>query len=203
MIQYHLIENIWLTASLWAAVYISDYYTTIYSARLYRSGAHEHIVFQGSIELTPVYQKDVDRLRKLSIRFIFFLLLTTSLLIGFWFLSVRFLKINGIFTFFTGSLFLLEAAVHLRHYRNIFLFRQARDSDAIKGTLEYSRRLSLRQSATELFAYAVFFLLLAVGTGSWFFLGGAFGCLATARKHWALSRKFEDQESNLDMRMNK
>ena len=193
MLEKFFIENLWLTAALWAAIYISDYHTTIYAARLYRMGANNHVVFQGSIELTPIYQDDVDKLRKVSRKFFLRLGLTTILIVVAWFFSIQLLKTDALFLFFTGSFFLLEAVVHIRHIRNIFLFRHARDSQDVKGTIEYSRWVILRQSGMELFVFAAFFLLISAITGSWFFLGGTFGCLATGRKHWVMAGKFKQQ----------
>jgi hypothetical protein len=197
MVETFLVENVWLTAALWAAIYISDYYTTIYAARLYRMGANQHVFFQGSIELTPVFQDDVDKLRKLSGKFLLRLALTTTLMIVVWFFSRYELETDAVFLFFSGSFFLLEAVVHIRHIRNIFLFRHARDSQNIKGTIEYSRWVILRQSGMELFVFTIFFLLISVISGSWFFLGGAFGCLATGRKHWFMSKKFKHQTEKI------
>jgi hypothetical protein len=50
----------WTGVALWIILYISDYYLTLYSAR----GFHEigHFQFEGSLELTPQYQKDIDAL---------------------------------------------------------------------------------------------------------------------------------------------
>ncbi len=64
----------WLSTSpapgviLWIILYISDYYLTIYSARGFREIGH--FQFEGSFELTPQYQKDIDTLRPVSRRHI-------------------------------------------------------------------------------------------------------------------------------------
>jgi len=197
MIAKFLIENVWVIAILWAAIYVSDYYTTIYAARLYRMGANRHVLFQGSIELTPVFQDDVDKLRKVSRKFLLRLALTTALLIVVWFLGRLELGTDIVFLFFIGSFFLLEAVVHIRHIRNIFLFRHARGSHNVRGSIEYSRWVILRQSGMELFVFTIFFLLISVISSSWFFLGGAFGCLATGRKHWSLAKKFKQEKGEI------
>ena len=63
--------------SLWPSLislillYISDYSLTVYCARLYQTRAKDKLVLEGSYELTPYYQRDVDSLRHFSPRFIF------------------------------------------------------------------------------------------------------------------------------------
>ena len=53
-------DNIWLALAIWVVSYCADYYLTLYSARLYRAQAQAHFAFEGSLELTPYYQADID-----------------------------------------------------------------------------------------------------------------------------------------------
>jgi hypothetical protein len=62
--------SIWPGLLTWAALYVSDNLLTIKCARMYRAGVSEKFVFEGSYELTPYFQKDVDALRFLSPRFL-------------------------------------------------------------------------------------------------------------------------------------
>ena len=65
----HLFDS-WIPGVvLWALLYISDYACTIASAGAYRAGVSEYIEFEGSFELTPYYQADVNALRHFSRRF--------------------------------------------------------------------------------------------------------------------------------------
>jgi hypothetical protein len=66
MFEHFFEDQWWPGLLLWAAVYSSDYAATILSARLYRAKAKEHLVFEGSYEVTPYFQKDVDSLRWVS-----------------------------------------------------------------------------------------------------------------------------------------
>jgi hypothetical protein len=50
-----MIDSPWFALALWLLSYLADYYLTLYSARLYRQGAHEYVAFEGSLELTPYY----------------------------------------------------------------------------------------------------------------------------------------------------
>jgi hypothetical protein len=63
----------WPGTIAWAVIYISDYVLTITCARLYRRNLASKIVFQGSFELNPIFQRDVDSLKIVSPRFLLFL----------------------------------------------------------------------------------------------------------------------------------
>lgn len=55
-----LLEHAWPGVVLWDLLYISDYALTISCARLY--GQQETIVFDGSYEITPFFQRDINSL---------------------------------------------------------------------------------------------------------------------------------------------
>jgi len=50
-------------------------------------------------------------------------------------------------------------------------------------------------SSLELLAFSGLFGLLFVFTRSWFVMGGAFGCLLSAGKHWLSRRHIESKPS--------
>ncbi len=184
-----LTENIWIALVLWGIVYLCDYLLTIYGARLYRRYAQEHLVFEGSYELNPAFQKDVDALAPLSLRFVTAWIISLAVILFVWGVSFNLLGYPGPFNFLFGALFLLEAPVQIRHIRNIALFRMIRNPGYIHGKIEYSRRLSLRLSAVEIFGFAVLYLFCWLATGSSFFLGGGFGCLIVTLRQWLQARK--------------
>src|SRR4051812_27132713 len=184
----HMLTNPWLALAAWLLCYAADYYLTLYSARLYRQSAQAHITFEGSFELTPYYQRDIDGLRRVSPRFLLALAWSVVLLGLIWYLSGVGGKLPGMFQFFLGGVGLREAAILVRHARNIALFRAVRGGQGLQGQVQYARWLSLRQSATELFSFAALFGLLALVLGSWFLAGGAFACLVTGAQHWRRSR---------------
>jgi len=181
--------DLWPTLALWTAVYVLDYALTIRSARLYRAGANQHLTFGGSLELTPAFQKDVDQLRRASPRFIFFLILSNLLLGGLWMLAVVILPLPGVFALAAGSLILREAPILLRHARNLSLFQSARQPGALTGRLDYARWLVLKNSALELFSFAVFFALVFALARDWFWLGGAIGCAVLGLSHGRMARQ--------------
>lgn len=57
--SHFFLQSLWSTLVLWGVLYISDYALTVTCARLYRGGVNRNIVFEGSFELNPVFQKDM------------------------------------------------------------------------------------------------------------------------------------------------
>jgi len=182
-----LFSSIWPCLAIWVLLYISDYALTIRCARLYRGGVNEKLVLEGSYEITPFFQKDIDSLRRISPRFVAMLFVSSGLLVTVWFLSSQ--SAPELYIFASGSLILLELTVHTRHLRNLSMFRAMSKSDCVKGRIEYSRSLILRMSSGELFVFSGMYLVLFAFTQSWFVLGGAATCLSTAIKHRRLARK--------------
>ena len=180
-------HGLWPGLTAWIILYISDYAFTLTCARLYRSGVSEKIVFEGSYELTPQFQPDIDSLRRISPRFLAMLVVSTLLLATIWFLAMQ--SVPELYAFALGSMILLQLTVHLRHLRNFFMFRAMLSSDCVRGRIEYPRPFILRMSSQELFAFSGFFLLLFIFTSSWFLLGGAASCFSTGMKHRRLAQK--------------
>jgi hypothetical protein len=167
-------------------LYISDYYMTIACARLYR--AQDKIVFEGSYEITPAFQADVNALRSISPRFILLLAATTGCL----FLLRNAAEGTGsrdVYALILGAMCLLEVTVHMRHLHNLFLF--GKGLSALKGRLEYPRGLILRISALDILLFAGLYAVLFMATGSLFILGGTIACTALAINHYQLARKHE------------
>ena len=83
-----LVDNLWPGMVVWSVLYISDYSLTLACARLYRRGVSARIVFEGSFEITPYFQSDIDSLKVVSPRFVAAMLLTWVYLAAVWFLAV-------------------------------------------------------------------------------------------------------------------
>jgi len=183
----------WLSTSpipgmvLWIILYVSDYYLTLYSARGF--GEVGHFRFEGSFELTPQFQKDIDALNLVSKRHIVWLIVSSLLILFIWWFTKRLLFFPWTYLLYLGMFLLLEAAVHLRHLRNISLVREIRKEGGVEGEIRYRKWFSYRISASELYLYSVLFLIIAVLTYSPFFLGGTLACFATGIKHNRLAKK--------------
>ena len=175
------LNSFWAGAALWVFLYISDYTLTLVAARLYHAGAKDKIVLEGSYEINPFYQRDIDSLRTISPRFILALLLTLVLLFSLWWLSVE------MYAFALGAMVLMEMTLHVRHVRNLFLFRAILRTDGVSGRIEYSRPLMLKLSSLEILMFAALFILLFAYSPSWFVLGGVISCLSLSVKHWRLA----------------
>jgi hypothetical protein len=179
-----LFEHAWPGMLVWGLLYVSDYALTIVCARLY--GRQETIVFQGSYEITPFYQRDIDSLRVVSPRFIFMLLLTLAALGFLWILNES-SPAPELWQFVLGALVGVQLAVHMRHLRNLVLFRSINRTELVRGHIEYGRSVILRASSWECFAFSGFFLTLFAFTRSWFILGGAVACFSLGLKHGRLA----------------
>jgi hypothetical protein len=183
------LHNIWVVLILWLLIYSADYYLTLYSAHLYETHLKNYVVFEGSFELTPHLQRDIDTLRRVSPRFLR-ALITSLLLIGWlWFLTLILFDVPAIFDFAIGGLLLREVAILLRHSRNISLALLTRTGTGLSGKIEYRRPLILKLSALELSSFTALFLLIALAWNSSFFLGGSIVCLFTGLQHWRWSHK--------------
>ncbi len=189
MLQSTLAENIALSLFIWAIVYLADYYITIYTARLYRDHVQQYIAFEGSYELTPQFQKDVDKLRPFSPRFLFLLTLSLILIWIVWALSTQFLAGPELFAFLLGALLLRHFAVHMRHFRNLFYYRAIRKHGGLEGRVFGRRWLLLRNSAMELLSFAALYGALYVFLPDEFFLGGVLSCLLTGIQHLVMSNR--------------
>jgi hypothetical protein len=177
----------WPGAVVWSVLYISDYFLTLTCARLYQAGASEKIVFEGSFELTPFFQKDIDSLRKISPRFLILLVLSNCyLLLVWWLVGV---SQNELYQFALGYMILLQLMVHIRHLRNLFLFRAMSRTDGVRGRIEYPRPLLLRMSAFECLTFSGLYFVLFAIVQSYFLLGGTIACLLLAAKHRKIAYK--------------
>jgi len=185
----YLVHNLWLSLILWTALYFSDYILTLVAARMYQEGVNQHLVFEKGYELTPYFQEDIARLRRVSPKFIRALVLTLLALSLLWLIAVRWDFFPAAFEFLIGGLVLVELAVHFRHFVNLLHFRYARKSQGVRGRIEYARWFSLRLSSLQLCEYAALYLLFYILFPRWFFLGGVFTCLATSLRHWIWSVK--------------
>ena len=180
-------NSLWPGLAAWSILYVSDYALTITCARLYQAGVKEKIAFEGSYEITPYYQKDINSLRLISPRFLAMLLLSGSLLSLVWVLNGQ--SHVEFYELVLGAMILVQLTIHVRHLRNLLLFRAINYTDAVRGRIECSRALLLRMSSSECLVFSGLFLMLFAFTYSWFILGGVIGCLSLAEKHRRLAGK--------------
>lgn len=186
----------WPGLTLWVALYVSDYALTIVCARMYR--AQDQVILEGSFEITPAFQADVNALKVVSRRFLLALCVSTAALWLLWQLTLLPPGWPEAYPFALGALILPELVVHVRHLRNWFLFRKALGAGGVRGRLEYPRGIILRMSALEFLAFAGVFCVLYAATTSWFILGGTLACAVTAWRHLRLAQKQADSKATTD-----
>ena len=191
--EYYLLLNPWTGMILWTLIYISDYSLTIASARKYR--ANSHFEFEGSFELTPQFEKDVDALRPISRRHLLMLLLTYGLLIAFWW-SFSMISLPPGYLLILGAFLLMEAGIHMRHFRTFHLLRVVEMNGGLEGKILYRRWLMFSTSAMEFFIYSILFLITSILTNSYFFLGWAISCCSLAINHHGKYRKLYKQKAS-------
>ena len=176
----------WVGPTVWAVLFIFDYALTLVCARLYKAHWSQVFVYEGSFELTPYFQRDIDTLRALSPRFFLILISEFLLLLG---LGVF---VSGeapeLYSSALGAAILLQLAIHSRHLENLVAYRRARLKETT-GRIEMSRRAILEQSGAHLFAFFGLYLVVWAFTWSWFVLGGVISTLLTGVKHWMSARK--------------
>jgi hypothetical protein len=178
------VRNLWACIGLWVLLAVSDYLLTLKGAKMYQQGVKKHFIFSHGYELEPAHQEAIANLRPPGFAFILQLILFGGLLAIAYYTATR-----DFFTFFWGSLILLQIAVLSRQYRNLLLFRFASRSQGIKGQIEYEHWFSLRLSSQDFFSFGLILLFAYLFTGSFFLLGGAASCLVTAARHRQLSIK--------------
>lgn len=176
----------WQGVTLWVILYTSDYYLTLYAARQHKS--IPQLQFEGSFELTPQFQNDIDHLKPISRRHVILLVVFSLIISVLWWLF-DFLDESWGYLVILGMLLSMEIAVHIRHLRNIFLFREIHLRGGVEGVILYRRWFSYRVSSFDFALFGSLFLLTAILTWSWFFAGGAIGCFVIAFKHKDLAGK--------------
>jgi hypothetical protein len=185
--QYWLASNPWYGILLWMVLYISDYYLTIYCARGFREIGH--FQFEGSFELTPHYQKDIDALQPISKLHLLLLLVYSAVILLVWWITRLSPHLVWTYPLYLGMFLLLEVAVHLRHLRNVAIIHEVKKHGGVEGQILYRKWFSYRNSANELYITATLFLFIAALTYSLFFLGGALMCYGNGFKHSRLGKK--------------
>ena len=177
----------WPGIIAWALIYISDFVFTMTCARLYRRSIGSKIVFEGSFELNPIFQRDVDSLRLFSPKFIAMLLATSTVLTLYWYATVA--TMPEFYVFVLGAMLGSELAIHIRHLTNLYLFGSRSTADQVRGRIEYARPLILRMSSVQVLGFAILFAIVFGFTGSLFVAGSATSCFFLALKHWVLARR--------------
>jgi hypothetical protein len=179
-----LFSNSLVVAVLWAAMYIFDYASTLWLGRAYQSTLNRYVIYEGGIELNPVFENEIARRRVLSPRFILALVLYFLIILLSGFTWPIALEITS------GASLLTWAFIDLRHLKNYaFVWFLRRRPDSLQGQHQYSYWLMQRLVSTEAFGFALLYFFLALFTWRVFFAMGALTCLALAIRHYRLANR--------------
>jgi len=173
----------WLGALLWAVLHSLDFYLTLWGARLYRTAGKDHIEFEGSYELNPVWEKTVDRGLVFPPRFAVSIVVVGALFWGFAWLAGR----AGSFgawslALLLGALVFTRVGVIALHAQNIWLYRHIARGGAMEGHVRYSRKTALGISAVRWTGLAALLAAAALVAPSPWLWGGAGGLVLLGAK---------------------
>lgn len=183
--ENYLLNHPWLPTLIWVVLSLGDYYLTIIGARLAKK---QHIIeYEGSYELNPVYQDDIDKLKLYSPRMIksIIIMLPIYLFMGYIPGVPRYL-----FGLLIGATSFADLPIYIRHINNIVTFRSyARVDSGISGNIKLPERRSYYTSYLEFICFSLFTFTAFVLTGSPILLGGSLGMAGMALGNFQLSRK--------------
>lgn len=190
MLEFWLVGSAWGGPLLASLLLVVDYLLTIVGARSYRKHVAPFFAHEGSFELNPYYEKDVDRLRWFSGR-----LVAASAFLALALLAIRWLDRSLetyplAYSFALGIVILRTVPIYVRHFRMLYLARTIRAEKRLEGHVWYPRPFSLRLSAFEFGAFAGIYLLMFLFRFDLVALGGAIGCLAVAVQHLRKARRY-------------
>jgi hypothetical protein len=136
---------------------------------------------EGSYELNPTWQNEVDAGQRFSWRMVGAgLALAAVLLVMRWVVEEGELD-PALFAFASGAVLLIQAPILMAHAQNLQMVRDLADPTALTGSVTFSRWLTIRQAAWHLVRFAVLWLALWAVSQQAFFLGGVLSCLTYAR----------------------
>ena len=170
-----------LVALVAIGLFVADWTLTHVGAAASKRVAERWAV-EGSYELNPTWQSDVDAGRRFTWRMVGVAVALAGLLLAMRYV-VELTELDpAIFDVAAGAVLLLQAPTIMVHANNLQTFRDLADPTAITGSVRFSRWLILRQAAWYLVRFAGLWLVLWVPSQQVFFLGGVLSCLLFARR---------------------
>jgi len=189
MLHDLLVSNLWIGLTLWVITYAADYYLTVLSAKLYEQIGRQFVATEGSLELTPEYEQDIEARRLLSPRFLKSTAFGCIFLLGIWYVAVFIPVVKLYYMFILGALVLRQLAVIIRHVNNLTMYGLLRKEGAATGKIEYRRWVAHRRAGVDLIAFGCLFLFSFAMTGQLFWAGGSLFCAATGAEHFKKGRQ--------------
>jgi hypothetical protein len=138
-----LTERRWAGPVLWVVLHTLDYYLTLWSVALHRSGADRSLDVGGSLELNPVMRGALERRQAISVRFVVTL---DGIAAALWLMQPFACDEPELWPFLLGIIVFTRVSVIGHHVHNIAFLRAIR-SGQVKGRMEYARPTVLQLSA--------------------------------------------------------
>jgi hypothetical protein len=179
-----LLSYPWLVALVWIGLALFDYVSTRWLARAYRSVLSRNVVFEGGVELNPVFEKEVAGGRAISLRYVLSLVFYFAIFLFTGWAGRPFVELIA------GGLLLTWIFIDLRHLHNYaYTWHLRLRPESLQGRVEYSYWLLQRLVSIDAFNFVILYGLLALLTGRLFFVAGALGCSALALRHYRLAKR--------------
>jgi hypothetical protein len=140
----------------------------------------DRLSFEGSYELNPTWQAEVDGGRRFSWRAVGVgALLIFAVAWGRLLVAIAGFP-PAVFAAGLGMVMLVQAPILMQHAANLGAFRALLDPSAVQGGLRHSRWFVYEQAAWTFVRYAALWFALWVPSQQAFFLGGVASCLLVA-----------------------
>jgi hypothetical protein len=170
-----LVQNRWAAVGAWVVLSFADEVLRARAEKHRQDGAHRHFVRQGPAPRSQARGATFAFVVK-GLGGAFFLLMIAVVA------SSR--QVAWLFEATVGVFILTEASYLLGSHQSYWIYRYARDSRGIAGTITYSWWLRVRLGVATLLGFGLLYAMLAVLFGRAFFTGGALGNLALAAYLW-------------------
>ncbi len=194
MISY-LIHNPWLLVVGAVILHCIDYGLTIRGAQLY--AAQNHYKSEGSYELNPAFENDINGLKRISPKFLIRVGLATLIYVivamglhayansDNTYPEAASIAYNLIFGMVIGGLLVIIE----RHAFNVYLFRQLAAPAFADGQIRYSRASTYSISSAMFFIQSGSALLYGIILGEAFFFGSAIMVWSLAQQHRTFGKR--------------
>lgn len=167
-------------------VYMLAYYLANLEAYLYHHGVKRKLNFQDRYQI-PKEVLDAGsaqawvRWRVKNWTFWGALLVLAIGIPSVWQVTLNYNR-TDVFLILVGGLILAEFAELVGNLRNILWFRRIRETGAVKGQAEFSKKATLSLVYGDQYSFAALYFFLFLVTSSWFLLGGALTCAISGRR---------------------
>jgi hypothetical protein len=194
VLRSFLVEQAWFGPLLVAGLSLLDYRLSVVGLRWYRQGADRHYDLEGSYELNPPFETDVEALRPVSPKHLIAVVRMVAIILAAWFLTVFADRWQGVYVGVVGFFVLTQVPAHIRHIQNIALFRFVALRGGVQGKTLTPRWMDLQVSGVLFWSFAAVYALLWVLLDEPFLAGGAVGAALAGARFWIFGQEAASDE---------